>query len=79
MDKDNEKICWRVNLKSIKNNYFEIIGYENNGEYNGDLIVIQGQKSHTWDLQIFKNNFPKISQGDIKIVENAGIIIFFIM
>lgn len=36
------------------------------------MIVLQGEKSHYWDLEIFKNNFPNISQEDIKIVENAG-------
>jgi len=72
MPNDSEKICWRVNLESIKNNYFEVIGYENNGVYKGDMVVIQGEKSHNWDLEIFKKNFPNIIQDDIKIVENAG-------
>lgn len=75
-DQDAEKICWRVNLKSIKNHYFDVIGYENEGEYKGDTVVIQGEKSHSWDLEVFKNNFPNMNQDDIKIVENAGIIIF---
>ncbi len=35
-------------------------------------MVLQGEKSHKWDLNVFKKNFPKIIAEDIKIVENSG-------
>ena len=55
---------------------FDVIGYDNDGEYKGDTVVIQGEKSHSWDLEVFQKNFPNIIQDDIKIVENAGKFIF---
>ena len=39
------------------------------------MVVLQGEKSHNWDLDVWKNNFPNIRQEDIKIVENAGNLI----
>ncbi len=71
-ENNSDKVCWRVNLKSIKNNFFEIFGYENNGIYKGDMVVLLGELSNKWELEIFKKNFPNINQDDIKIVENAG-------
>ncbi len=61
-----------MNVKSIKNHYYDIIGYDNDGTYEGNIMVLQGEKSHRWELDIFKKNFPKITQEDIKIVEKAG-------
>lgn len=78
LDSDTEKIEWRVNVKAIKDNYFEIIGYENDGVYEGNVNVLQGEKSHRWDLSIFKKNFPKIQAEDIKIIEKAGKEFFLI-
>lgn len=74
-DNNTEKIKWRVNLKAIKNGYYDIIGYENYGIYEGNILVLQGEKSHRWDIGVFKNNFPKITNEDIKIVEKAGMMI----
>jgi hypothetical protein len=65
-----------VNVSSIKKNYFEIIGFENEEEYHGKILVLQGEKSHRWDLNIFKKNFPKITSNDIKIIEKAGFLYF---
>jgi len=61
-----------VNVQAIKNNYLEIIGYENNGVYEGNIMVLQGEKSHRWDISVFKKNFPNIKVEDIKIIEKAG-------
>lgn len=72
VDSDTEKIEWRVNVQAIKNNYFEIIGYENDGIYEGKVIVLQGEKSHRWDVGLFNKNFPKIQPDDIKIIDKAG-------
>jgi len=72
VDSDTEKIEWRVNVQAIKKNYFEVIGYENDGLYEGIVMVLQGEKSHRWDIGIFKKNFPNIQLEDIKIIEKAG-------
>ena len=79
MDSDTEKIEWRVNVKAVKDNYFEIIGYENEGVYEGNVMVLQGEKSHRWDINIFRKNFPKIQPGEIKIIEKAGKYLFMIL
>lgn len=48
------------------------MGYENDGIYEGKIMVLQGEKSYKWDLSVFTKNFPKIKPEDIKVVENAG-------
>lgn len=71
-----DKIAWRINAPSIKRNYPNVIGFENNGVFEGNVMILQGEKSYKWDLSVFKNNFPKITSEDIKIVENAGIKVY---
>lgn len=72
LDNDVDKIAWRINAPSIKHNYHNVVGYENNGVYKGNIMVLQGEKSHRWDLSVFKKNFPNITDKDIKVVEKAG-------
>jgi hypothetical protein len=72
IDGDVDKIAWKINASAVKHNYHNVIGYENNGIFEGNIMVLQGEKSHKWDLSVFKKNFPKITVNDIKIVEKAG-------
>lgn len=72
LDSDTEKIAWKVNVESIRKNYYEVIGYENKGIYEGPMLVLQGEKSHRFKLDVFEGNFPKITQEDILVVDKAG-------
>ena len=72
VDGDADKIAWRINAPAIKRNYHNVIGFDNDGIYEGNIMILQGEKSHKWDLSVFKKNFPKITAEDIKIIENAG-------
>lgn len=72
IDGDTEKLAWRVNTKSIIENYYDIIGYDNEGSYVGNLLILQGEKSYIWDISVFQKTFPKITHENLKIIENAG-------
>lgn len=67
-----DKVKWRVNLPSIYKNAKNIFGYEKVGEYSNDLVVLIGEKSFQFELDIYRNIFPKIKQEHLRIIKNAG-------
>lgn len=71
---DDDKVVWRCNMKSIRNNIDEIIGFKSiSGKfYDGQLSIIVGDKSHTFPIDVYRTIFPKIKEGEIKRVPNAG-------
>lgn len=71
-----DKVNWRINISSINNNARNIFGYEHVGQYNKDVAILIGEKSYQFDLNVFRKVFPGIQQNDIKIIKNAGIILF---
>jgi esterase len=71
---EDDKVTWRCNMKAIRKNIDNIIGFESTpGKYyNGDLSIIVGEKSHTFPLDVYRTIFPKIGEGSIKRVKDAG-------
>lgn len=72
INNDINRIAWKINIESFKNFYIDLADYEIKNKYNGNMIVIQGENSYPWKIIDFKDNFPKISEDNIKIVEKAG-------
>ena len=70
---DSDIIKWRINIEAIKNNYPNIINFENAGrEYRGLIKILIGEKSHYFPIDVFRKIFPDIYQEDIVIVNGAG-------
>jgi pimeloyl-ACP methyl ester carboxylesterase len=71
---DSDKVKWRSNITSIKNNAENILGYESDhGKvYTEKILVLVGEKSHHFPIDVFKQIFPKISEDDIVVVKGAG-------
>ena len=72
IDNDPNQISWKININSIKNFYLELASYEVKGQYFGETVVIQGKNSYPWKIDSFNENFPNLTEENIKIVENAG-------
>jgi esterase len=71
---EDDKVTWRCNMKAIRDNIDNIIGFESSpGKfYDGDLSIIVGEKSHSFPLDVYRSIFPKIGEGSIKRVKDAG-------
>lgn len=67
-----DKVNWRVNLSSIYNHAKSIFGYVKLGEYNKDVVVLIGEKSFQFPIEVYRTIFPHITSDNIKIVKNAG-------
>ena len=63
-----------MNLKVIKRDFEGLIGYKHYGEYTGPIRVINGEFSYKFELDMYKQAFPKIQQEDIVIIKKAGIV-----
>jgi hypothetical protein len=67
-----DKVKWRINLASIYNHAKHIFGYEKMGEYHKEAVVLMGEKSYQFGLEIFRSIFPMIQEHDLKIIKGAG-------
>jgi esterase len=74
VDSKSDKIKWRINLKAIKDNIDNILGFEyKKGKfYKGPIKVLVGEKSFIFDIEDYKKIFPDIKEEDFAIIKNAG-------
>jgi esterase len=72
---ESDKVQWRCNMKAIRDNIDNIIGFENpshNETYTGPINVIVGEKSHIFPLSDYKTIFPNIKEDNVDIIKGAG-------
>ena len=71
---EDDKVTWRCNMKAIRKNIDNIIGFQSapGKVYEGNVSVIVGEKSHIFPLDVYKTIFPRIEEQDVKKVKEAG-------
>lgn len=69
---DLSENSWRINLKSIRHNIKDILGWKHVGQYRGPTIVLVGDKSRKFELSEFQASLPNLQQSDIVEIKNSG-------
>lgn len=66
------ELKWRVNVKAIEAEINNILGWKDIGVYNGNVRILNGEKSTRFSIDDFKKTFPNIKMRDIRIIQGAG-------
>jgi len=70
---ESDKVKWRCNLQAITDNIDKIIGFENsNAKFEGPVNIIVGEKSHIFEIDVYKSIFPFVGDQHIDIIKGAG-------
>lgn len=72
---DSDQVEWRSNIKAIKSNYDKLIGFDIvrvQSVFEKPVIVVVGEKSFIFPIDVFKKLYPRINEGDVAVIKGAG-------
>ena len=68
---DDKTLAWRINVKAIKENFDNILGWEDCGSYPGPIRILNGEKSMRFYKEHFDKVFPNFKMRDLRIIQGA--------
>jgi pimeloyl-ACP methyl ester carboxylesterase len=78
VDETSGKLSWRINLKAIHDNFFNLIGfvkisdYDSKNFYKNPILVLIGQNSLSYGTDPFNLIFPDFDGiRDVKYIKDA--------
>eukprot|EP01022_Parablepharisma_sp_SALTPOND_P013381 TRINITY_DN1786_c0_g1_i1.p2 TRINITY_DN1786_c0_g1~~TRINITY_DN1786_c0_g1_i1.p2 ORF type:complete len:294 (-),score=19.43 TRINITY_DN1786_c0_g1_i1:33-914(-) len=71
--KEGDKAVWKCNMNTIFESLDMLFGFEHVGKYYGKkVLIVMGEKSVQYNLNVFQAVFPDIDKENITIVSGAG-------